>query len=105
MVIIGELKYMNILKKLLVFLAILVLASLLFSTGRRELSTSSNPEIIEIIDSNSQSYQDGYIEEEEYKHENTNVFVKIITFISNGVKKIIVAIFSFFGKIISSFAG
>ena len=97
---------MDILKKVLLLLAILVIASLLFSTKTIDNSSySKNEEIVEIIDKNSSSLSDGYVEVEQKEAANSNFFVKIVEFISQGVKKIIVAIFSIFGKLVSSIAG
>ena len=55
---------MQILKKLLLFLFILIIASLLFNGNAQETKISEASEIVEIIDNGEQKQNDGYINDD-----------------------------------------
>lgn len=97
----------NVMKKGLMFLFILVIASLLFS-NRSSASQASDSvsEIVEIIDSqDSSGVQNGYVEEEIEKDAGGNVFVRIVRTISNFFKLIVTSLFKVVTMIIAAFAG
>lgn len=92
----------RILKKVLLFLFILVLASILFNVSASNNVSSSASEVIEIIEQEGEILSDGYINNT-VNDSNSNIFVGIISAISNLITGIVSFILSFFSKIISSF--
>ena len=92
----------RILKKVLLFLFILVLASILFNVSASNNVSSSSREVIEIIEQEGEILSDGYINNT-VNDSNSNIFVGIISAISNLITGIVSFILSFFSKIISSF--
>lgn len=93
----------NLLKKGLLFLLILVIASILFNVSSNDQQTSSVQEIVEIIE-NDETKEDGYINDNIVVNENSNVFVKIISGLSNLIKSLVSFFINLISKIISSFA-
>ena len=77
----------NLLKKGLLFLLILIIASILFNVSNNQ-QTSSVQEIVEIIE-NDETKEDGYINDNIVVNENSNVFVKIISGLSNLIKSLV----------------
>ncbi len=93
----------NLLKKGLLFLLILIIASILFNVSSNDQQTSSVQEIVEIIE-NDETKEDGYINDNIVVNENSNVFVKIISGLSNLIKSLVSFFINLISKIISSFA-
>lgn len=93
----------NLLKKGLLFLLILIIASILFNVSSNDQQTSSVQEIVEIIE-NDETKEDGYINDNIVVNENSNVFVKIISCLSNLIKSLVSFFINLISKIISSFA-
>lgn len=93
----------NLLKKGLLFLLILIIASILFNVSSNNQQTSSVQEIVEIIE-NDETKEDGYINDNIEVNENSNVFVKIISGLSNLIKSLVSFFINLISKIISSFA-
>ena len=91
------------LKKGLLFLLILIIASILFNVSSNDQQTSSVQEIVEIIE-NDETKEDGYINDNIVVNENSNVFVKIISGLSNLIKSLVSFFINLISKIISSFA-
>lgn len=94
----------NLLKKGLLFLLILIIASILFNVSSNDQQTSSVQEIVEIIE-NDETKEDGYINDNIVVNENSNVFVKVISGLSNLIKSLVSFFINLISKIISSFAG
>ena len=92
---------MQILKKLLLFLFILIIASLLFNSNAQEIKISEASEIVEIIDNGEQKQNDGYINDD-IVEENNNVFVIIVKAISSFIKAIFQTILNIISKLVSS---
>lgn len=92
---------MQILKKLLLFLFILIIASLLFNGNAQETKISEASEVVEIIDNNDQKQTDGYVNDN-IVEENNNVFVIIVKAISSFIKAIFQTILSIVSKLVSS---
>lgn len=93
--------YMQILKKLLLFLFILIIASLLFNGNVQETKISEASEIVEIIDNGEQKQSDGYINDDIIE-ENNNIFVIIVKAISSFIKAIFQTILSIISKLVST---
>lgn len=93
----------NLLKKGLLFLLILIIASILFNVSSNNQQTSSVQDIVEIIE-NDETKEDGYINDNIVVNENSNVFVKIISGLSNLIKSLVSFFINLISKIISSFA-
>ena len=93
----------NLLKKGLLFLLILIIASILFNVSSNDQQTSSVQDIVEIIE-NDETKEDGYINDNIVVNENSNVFVKIISGLSNLIKSLVSFFINLISKIISSFA-
>ena len=93
----------NLLKKGLLFLLILIIASILFNVSSNNQQTSSVQEIVEIIE-NDETKEDGYINDNIEVNENSNVFVKIISGLSNLIKSLVSFFINLNSKIISSYA-
>ena len=85
------------------FLLILIIASILFNVSSNNQQTSSVQEIVEIIE-NDETKEDGYINDNIVVNENSNVFVKIISGLSNLIKSLVSFFINLISKIISSFA-
>ena len=85
------------------FLLILIIASILFNVSSNDQQTSSAQEIVEIIE-NDETKEDGYINDNIVVNENSNVFVKIISGLSNLIKSLVSFFINLISKIISSFA-
>lgn len=92
---------MQILKKLLLFLFILIIASLLFNGNAQETKISEASEVVEIIDNNDQKQNDGYINDD-IVEENNNIFVIIVKAISSFIKVIFQTILNIISKLVSS---
>lgn len=92
---------MQILKKLLLFLFILIIASLLFNGNAQETKISEASEVVEIIDNNDQKQTDGYINDD-IVEENNNIFVIIVKAISSFIKAIFQTILNIISKLVSS---
>lgn len=92
---------MQILKKLLLFLFILIIASLLFNGNAQETKISEASEVVEIIDNNDQKQTDGYVNDNIVEEDN-NVFVIIVKAISSFIKAIFQTILSIVSKLVSS---
>ncbi len=92
---------MQILKKLLLFLFILIIASLLFNGNAQETKISEASEVVEIIDNNDQKQNDGYINDD-IVEENNNIFVIIVKAISSFIKAIFQTILNIISKLVSS---
>lgn len=92
----------KILKKVLLFLFILVIASILFNVSASNNVSSSASEVIEIIEQEGAILDDGYINDVSNNTEG-NIFVDIISGIANIITSVVSFILSFFSKIISSF--
>lgn len=92
---------MQILKKLLLFLFILIIASLLFNGNAKETKISEASEVVEIIDNNDQKQTDGYVNDNIVEEDN-NVFVIIVKAISSFIKAIFQTILSIVSKLVSS---
>ena len=82
---------------------ILIIASILFNVSSNDQQTSSVQEIVEIIE-NDETKEDGYINDNIVVNENSNVFVKIISGLSNLIKSLVSFFINLISKIISSFA-
>ena len=91
---------MQILKKLLLFLFILIIASL-FNGNAQETKISEASEIVEIIDNGEQKQSDGYINDDIIE-ENNNIFVIIVKAISSFIKAIFQTILSIISKLVST---
>lgn len=95
---------LSVMKKGLVFLFILVIASILFNANAQENVATSAAEIVEIIDKEDQNYTDGYVEDTTSKEDNSNIFVSIIRTISSVIKSIFQVLLDIISKLISSFS-
>lgn len=95
----------SFMKKCLLFLSVLVVASLLFSGNAEQKTVDSATEVVEIIDRNPSSVQDGYVEVPKENNRSSNFFVEIIRIFSNFIKAIFSAFFTVISKLMSGFAG
>ena len=93
----------GVLKKFLIFLLILTAASVLFSP-KEDSSSPNAEEVVEIIDTNSSYYENGYISEDEVvEKDSNNIFVSIVKTIANLISNLIEAIFDLVRKLFSLF--
>lgn len=93
----------SIVKKVIMVLCIFIIASLLFS-GPTSNSNQVSSEVVEIIDQNSSSLQDGYIDGDiVIKEKNDNIFVIIISSISNLITSLFGLAFNLISGVLSSF--
>ncbi len=95
----------SFMKKFLLFLSVLVVASLLFNGNAEQKTNDSASEVVEIIDRNPSSVQDGYVEVPRENNRSSNFFVEIIRIFSNFIKAIFSALFAVISKLMSGFAG
>lgn len=95
---------LRVLKKGLMFLFVLVIASILFSVNAQENTSSSAADIVEIIEGEDQKLTDGYVEDQVTQQESDNIFVSIVKVISSFIKAIFQTILNLISKIISSFS-
>lgn len=93
-----------VLKKGLMFLFVLVIASILFSVNAQENTSSSAADIVEIIEGEDQKLTDGYVEDQVPQQESDNIFVSIVKVISSFIKAIFQTILNLISKIVSSFS-
>lgn len=95
---------LRVLKKGLMFLFVLVIASILFSVNAQENTSSSAADIVEIIEGEDQKLTDGYVEDQVPQQESDNIFVSIVRVISSFIKAIFQTILNLISKIVSSFS-
>ncbi len=95
---------LRVLKKGLMFLFVLVIASILFSVNAQENTSSSAADIVEIIEGEDQKLTDGYVEDQIPQQESDNIFVSIVKVISSFIKAIFQTILNLISKIVSSFS-
>lgn len=95
---------LRVLKKGLMFLFVLVIASILFSVNAQENTSSSAADIVEIIEGEDQKLTDGYVEDQVPQQESDNIFVSIVKVISSFIKAIFQTILNLISKIVSSFS-
>ena len=95
---------LSVMKKGLMFLFVLVIASILFSVNAQENTSSSAADIVEIIEGEDQKLTDGYVEDQVPQQESDNIFVSIVKVISSFIKAIFQTILNLISKIVSSFS-
>ncbi len=94
----------NILKKGLIFLLLLVFASVLFNSPNTMNPPTSATEIVEIIDQNSSEIKVDDENTNENDGEKSNFFVRIVHAISGLFQSIISSLVKVVSTIVSSFA-
>jgi len=93
----------NVVKKVIMVLCIFIIASLLFS-GPSNTNNQVSSEVVEIIDKNSSIIEDGYVNEDIIENKkNNNVFVFIVSSISNVITSLFNVIFDLISGVFSSF--
>lgn len=93
----------NVVKKVIMVLCIFVIASLLFN-GPSTNSNQVSSEVVEIIDQNSSLLQDGYVDNNIITNEkNDNIFVFIVSSISNLISSLFGIVFNVVSGVLSSF--
>ena len=96
----------SLMKKILVFLMIIVVISFLFNDSSKIESNTSVSEIIDIVDKdNTVDDQEIYVDNDvKVESDNkSNIFVSIVYFVSSIIMKIVEFISSFISSVLTSY--
>ena len=96
----------SLMKKILVFLMIIVVISFLFNDSSKIESNTSVSEIIDIVDKdNTVTDQEIYVDNDvKVESDNkSNIFVSIVYFVSSIIMKIVEFISSFISSVLTSY--
>ena len=96
----------SLMKKILVFLMIIVVISFLFNDSSKIESNTSVSEIIDIVDKdNTVTDQEIYVDNDVKveSDNNSNIFVSIVYFVSSIIMKIVEFISSFISSVLTSY--
>ena len=96
----------SLMKKILVFLMIIVVISFLFNDSSKIESNSSVSEIIDIVDKdNTVTDQEIYVDNDvKVESDNkSNIFVSIVYFVSSIIMKIVEFVSSFISTVLTSY--
>ena len=96
----------SLMKKILVFLMIIVVISFLFNDSSKIESNTSVSEVIDIVDKdNTVTDQEIYVDNDvKVESDNkSNIFVSIVYFVSSIIMKIVEFISSFISSVLTSY--